>query len=532
MISYKSHIPNHPATCKGVTGPVYTKNQCRLCWLAAYDRGYRKMWGINTRNLEVVKTPDEQYPCIYRGQEKFLIPGCSFCSGGPPARSCNHPQIQSRCVITGPDSFLNNARAKGYRVCDECGWRKPEEDLEMSLANFKQLLDQPPEAMPEGWKGWKVTPIAFRECFQELCKNPVKPPNGFSGRGIVIGAGGETYFKNAWCVAHHLRKHGCTLPIQFWYLGFQEMDPNMLEACKAVGIECVDATKVPGKKPRILAGWELKPFSVIHSPFEEVLYLDADSFPARNPEYLFDLPEYKELGAMFWPDLPPQGRTYWIPPDVWEQYGMLPDSGPDLESGQFIINKSMCWHELQVTMWLNEHSDWVYCHVYGDKSTYNLAWTGCDKDYVLPRKLPTWERPCIYQYDLEGEIVFQHACQGKQFLVNSVQIPALNNSSWPIEAMEELSKYWMGFLYGDPKTIELGKFTVKSQSEIDPELTFELSVELLARGYIRGGSRGFRRWYLNTDTEMFLIDKGKIAHTLKLDESGNWVGEKIALYKR
>lgn len=532
ILTHKNQIPNHPAICRGVKGPTYTQDQCRLCWLATYDRGYRRMWGINTRKLEIAKTDEEKFPCIYRSQEKFMIPGCSFCSGGPPARGCNHPEIQSRCVITGPSTFLNNARAKGYRVCDECGWRKPEENIEMSLANFKQLLDQPPEALPEGWKSWKVTPIAFRECFQELCKHSAKAPDNFSGRGIVIGAGGETYFKNAWCVAHHLRKHGCTLPIQFWYLGSNEMDPNMLKACDSVGIQCVDATKVTYKKPRILAGWELKPYSVINSPFEEVLYLDADSFPAKNPEYLFDLPEYRDLGAIFWPDLPPQQRTYWIPPDVWEMYGLAPDSGPDLESGQFIVNKSQCWNELQVTMWLNEHSDWVYDHVYGDKSTYNLAWSGCDKDFVLPRKLPDWVRPCIYQYDLKGDLIFQHACQGKKLLANGIEIGNLNNSKWPLEAMENLKKFWGGLFYGETRNIELGKFTLVLKSEIDPGVEMELPVEFLPRGYIRGGSRGCRRWYLNSETEIFLIDGGKIANKVNLDSNGNWIGESVKLIKK
>lgn len=531
FLSFKSQIPNHPETCLGVKSPNYSLDQCRLCWLAAYDRGYRREWGINKRNLEVVQTVDEKYACIHRGTDAYIIPGCSFCNGGPPARDCFNPQIQSKCVITGPDTFLSNARAKGYRICEECGYRESKSNLEMLPSHFKLLLDKSPKELPEGWENWEVTKIAYREYFQELCKEKVSPPTHFSGRGIVIGAGGETYFKNAWCVVNHLRKHGCTLPIQFWYLGFQEMDPVMLAAANAIGVECVDATQV-AVKPRILNGWELKPFSVMYSPFEEVLYLDADSFPVKNPEYLFDLPEYQELGAIFWPDLPPQGRKYWIPPEVWEQYGLLPDSGPDLESGQFLVNKSRCWHEMKVTMWLNEHSDWVYKHVYGDKSTYNLAWAGCDTDYVLPRKLPDWDRPIILQYDLTGDLVFQHCCQGKQHLANSLPIPNLNNHQWALEAMEELKGYWCGEIYKQTGDLILGQFTMRTTRPFEVygskliTLTIdekEIKVDLLQGGYIRGATLGFRSWRLLSDTELLFVSKGKATHKfLKNLETNQW----------
>ena len=37
-----------------------------------------------------------------------------------------------------------------------------------------------------------------------------------------------------------------------------------------------------------------------------MLALDADNFPIRDPEYLFESGGYRETGAIFWPDV---GRT-------------------------------------------------------------------------------------------------------------------------------------------------------------------------------------------------------------------------------
>lgn len=36
--------------------------------------------------------------------------------------------------------------------------------------------------------------------------------------------------------------------------------------------------------------------------FDEVLMLDSDNIPVRDPAFLFNSVEFRELGAVFWPD--------------------------------------------------------------------------------------------------------------------------------------------------------------------------------------------------------------------------------------
>ena len=210
-------------------------------------------------------------------------------------------------------------------------------------------------------------------------------------------------------------------------------------------------------------------------------------------------------------------------------WGLQYDSGPDLESGQFLVNKSRCWHELQVTMWLNEHSDWVYRDVYGDKSTYNLAWAGCETDFVLPRKLPEWEHPAIFQFDPYDELVFQHCAQGKQQLANGILIPCLNNPQWAVDAIKTLKKHWDGQLYHQGDSLALGKFKVKLLKDVN--YTFKLQtttvqpmefdIELGQGGSIKGATLGFRSWYLKNENELLFMSKGKVAHQFFRDENGN-----------
>lgn len=438
-MSFASLIPHHPETCNGVTHPIYDPTQCRLCWLATFDAGYRRLWKIDPDAVVRPKRSlEEKWPCIHRGSDKIQVPGCSTCNGRPAAYPCNHPlRPHGRCLVAGTQSQMQNARSQGFLVCLDCGMRTPEPDLEAPLVDVAVALESPPEPLaalslqrsslsspdsapadPHAWKTWKVTRLAIRERLEFFRDHrPVPSRHAFAGRGIVIGCGGPKYFRNAFAVVAALRHHGCTLPVEFWHLGPQEIDANLARYCQTLGIKCVDATTVPlQKKPRLLAGWELKPFSVLHSKFAQVLYLDADCVPLRDPTFLFDSPQFSETGAIFWPDLPPRRpepySRVWIRPEVWDVLGMPMQWEDDFESGQFIIDKERAYDALVVTQWMNDHSDFFYSMVYGDKSTYHLAWRFMDRPYSMPPACE-WSAPCIMQKDFEGKTLFAHATGGK-----------------------------------------------------------------------------------------------------------------------
>src|SRR5688500_11724176 len=194
---------------------------------------------------------------------------------------------------------------------------------------------------------------------------PPFPADRYAGRGIVMAAGGPRHVTNAWVTLQVLRRVlGCTLPVQLWYLGPDEMSPAMLALLRPLGVECVDALAVRRRHPvRRLGGWECKPFAIIHSPFREVLWLDADNTPLVDPSFLFSEPEYARTGAIFWPDLYRLARGH----AIWEICRVPWRDEPELESGQIVLDKARCWKALQLTMHLNEWSDVYYQYVYGDK---------------------------------------------------------------------------------------------------------------------------------------------------------------------
>jgi len=255
-------------------------------------------------------------------------------------------------------------------------------------------------------------------------------------RGIVIPAGGELYGRLAWNLVTTLRGLGCTLPIEIWHLA-DEMPADMAAVFADAGCRLVDADATLarlGIRPRAVEaesgrgrGWWLKAFAVRHSGFAEVLLLDADNVPARDPTYLFNDKAYTRPGAFFWPDLPPVGnRSEWVPEVAWRNVGLDPVYGArPLESGQLLVDRRRHLHALDLALLLNDWRDYVYQWVYGDKDTWLLAWHLAGSEYGLPRRNPAYRHPAICQHDAAGELVFQHACNGKDDLAAGKVIPGI-----------------------------------------------------------------------------------------------------------
>jgi putative mannosyltransferase len=235
-------------------------------------------------------------------------------------------------------------------------------------------------------------------------------PDTFHGRGIVMCGGGLRYFTNAWVSISVLRHVGCRLPVQLWYLGRHEIDEHMEELIAPLGVECIDATAVRAVHPaRILRGWEVKAYAILHCPYREVLLLDADNCVASNPEALFDSWEYRDAGALFWPDL---GRFH-ANHSSWRVFGVPYRDEPEIESGQIVVNKETCWKALSLTKYYNDYSDFYYRYVHGDKETFHFAFRKVEQPYAMPARPTRFEHGVFFQSDFAGETMFQHRVGAK-----------------------------------------------------------------------------------------------------------------------
>ena len=267
-------------------------------------------------------------------------------------------------------------------------------------------------------------------------------PNQYRGRGIIICGGGVRYLTNAWVCINMLRWLGCRLPVQLWHLGPRELDGRMKALLVPLGVECVDAFSVRQKHPvRKLGGWELKPYAILHSAFEEVLLLDADNVPVVNPEYLFQTPQYQATGAIFWPDYGREPRAQ----PVWRSCRLRRPKEPEFESGQILVDKKRCWKALRLSLWFNENSDFYYRYLHGDKETFHLAFRKLKKSYALVKQPIYSLRGTMCQHDFEGNRVFQHRNMDKwNLLLTNKPVPGFRYEAECREFVRRLWRIWDG----------------------------------------------------------------------------------------
>lgn len=361
-------------------------------------------------------------------------------------------------------------------------------------------------------------------------------------RGIVIAGGGLKYLPSVWVGVNLIREQGCKLPIQLWYLGDNEVDPFVKRLLEPLGVECIDARKVEQEKPfRILCGWELKLYSVWNSPFEEVLFLDADSAPVRDVTDLFDRPSYSQHGAAFWPDY----ANWTLKPDVWSLFGIDKYANQDaarnewaLESGQFMVHKNKSSLPFQLAMWYAAHSDFTFGHVYGDKETFHLAWRKLGLEYASPKRPPGWNNHTIVQWDVEDteKVLFQHRVQDKWRLDGTNRfIDSLANEQRCQDLCGLLKMVWSGTLWENARmtaTEQAAHDVLVGKTFIYERVGFDSRPIKLDVGHTitLGKAECESRWWLNNvDGIMTLtisrIDRPTCHLTMQSDNSwcGHWL---------
>lgn len=129
-------------------------------------------------------------------------------------------------------------------------------------------------------------------------------PYEAGSRGVVMTAGGK-YFGVAIASIRMLRRTGSELPVEVFLDSWADYD---IETCErifpALKARCFVLPEILQTTPEIAAlqRYQFKAFSMLFSTFEDVLFLDADAFPAHKPDVLLDVEPYKSTGLVTFPD--------------------------------------------------------------------------------------------------------------------------------------------------------------------------------------------------------------------------------------
>ncbi|KAE8993162.1 hypothetical protein PR003_g21020 [Phytophthora rubi] len=175
-------------------------------------------------------------------------------------------------------------------------------------------------------------------------------------------------------------------------------------------------------------GFRAKVHAIYNSHFDRLLFLDADNVPVRDPTFLFDLKEFKDTGAVFWPD-------FWHPLNsifnihsqslIWELLDIPFANMFEQESGQLLVDRRKHAARLEfVRHYAFQRSD-IFDRmklVHGDKDLFRFAWLKQLSPFYMIRYPPAVAGKVInesfcgmtmVQHDSEGNVLFLHRNSNK-----------------------------------------------------------------------------------------------------------------------
>ncbi|CAH0480956.1 unnamed protein product [Peronospora belbahrii] len=265
-------------------------------------------------------------------------------------------------------------------------------------------------------KRYKHTPVAPTLALPLAATSKREPTNG------VLMIIYDRILPSAYATIRMLRVQGCELPVELWYRP-DEMSIDNPIVYKLLLDYNVRVRPILDSRAM---GFHVKPYAVYYSSFDNILLLDADNLPAKDPTYLFEEPEFLRTGAIFWPD-------YWQPSNslfqlsntslLWQLTGVNYVDMFEQESGQVLIDRLRSKRALDKLMYYSTHQPRLLENLHllwGDKDLFRLAWLSSSQPFHFITYPPAvgglnlQEEKGVFcglamiQHDVQGNLVFFH----------------------------------------------------------------------------------------------------------------------------
>ncbi|KAG1697878.1 hypothetical protein DVH05_015832 [Phytophthora capsici] len=356
-----------------------------------------------------------------------------------------------------PRKIRNNLKCMGWRQtgqCDPYGKREPSSDLACNqiaqggVSGYCEVLDQDTGELfrvmqlncssvrnhvvfscaeaPDFANYGLMSQGVYENALAQNASDPAKLlGNNGSGNGIVMVVYPKL-LSSVFASISVLRSYNCTLPIELWISQPEVVrTPSMRQTLDMLQQRFSNVTVETIIDPTI-AGFSTKIHAVQHSKFENVLFLDADNVPVRDPTFLFESKEFREHGAIFWPDFwHPEKTIFNIQREslLWELVDLPFVDMFEQESGQILINRKRAAIAMEVLMFYAYHRPSHFERLvlaHGDKDLFRLAWMKTRTPfYMMPfppasagTERGTYKKQfcgmTMVQFDVEGNVLFLH----------------------------------------------------------------------------------------------------------------------------
>lgn len=279
-------------------------------------------------------------------------------------------------------------------------------------------------------------------------------------RGVVIVGGQQHWVENNTQVYYtldallaivSLRRAGCKLPVELWH----DHDPRLsggLITSSLGDVVLRDVRSIPDGQT--VEKYELAAFALMHTNFREVLYIDADIVAVEDPTQLFEIPEYKRTGAVFWPHSGPYSHKYRYS-RVWDVLNISFITEHDIiDNSQMIIDMQRHWREVQLAYFLTHRWKpyWFKAPFYlnGDADMFIFAWLAQRASYFVVNTSESLMGGLVNDHAFCGHTRFvPHPSRHDELLFAHRTLAKL--SSWPSHGIPNnaLQRYVRGAFQGN-----------------------------------------------------------------------------------
>ena len=198
-------------------------------------------------------------------------------------------------------------------------------------------------------------------------------------RGLVSSAGGD-YFPLLVISLRVVRRTGCKLPMEVFLASEREWKSHICElVLPRLNARYIILSTFLGNSADPLTRFQYKSLSMLFSSFEELLFTDADCWPVRDPNEVFDSEPFLSRHLVTFPD-------YWASSISKIYYDITAQAIPRLserqstESGQIFLSKKRHERSLLLSTYYNYFGPKYYYPIFsqgapgeGDKDTFLAA---------------------------------------------------------------------------------------------------------------------------------------------------------------
>lgn len=268
--------------------------------------------------------------------------------------------------LTGQTMFVHRCRDKprieaydygtkqrepnGMIRCDAAGGKEP------PIAHEWKVFDLVAE-YSRALAGAEVVAKQIRDMV-EFMASIGEPPAG-EGRGIVITTSAP-FAAGTFVLLKQIRATGCNLPIQLWHRR-QDPPPAALLEFEGVSLRCLNDV-IPEEEQNYR---QYQHYAAMRSSgWQQVMYLDADLYPAADPTVCFD--DLKD-GFALWQDI--DSSDAFVP----ELYGLSGREGFQPQGGVKVVDLAVAWPVLRLAEWLCQNEAFYFPGQAGDQSQLRAA---------------------------------------------------------------------------------------------------------------------------------------------------------------